>query len=168
MADLARIIAYTGAHGTGKTTAVFARARALKMEHPGASVGILCEVAQECPWPINQAATPEGQRWIFSTHMSRELAALRQYDLVVVDRTALDAVAYTAVAGFTRDAEAMAALFARHQEVYREIRFLRGDHLHADGVRDLDRSWRAQVDECLMGLYLAMGMGTDPRFSVGG
>ncbi|MFH2098328.1 MAG: hypothetical protein ABIJ95_02375 [Pseudomonadota bacterium] len=161
-----KIVAYTGAHGTGKTTAAHERMVRLKRENPGLSIGFLAETAAECPFPINQEASHAAQMWIFSTQVSRELTMARIFDLVVSDRTALDAAAYTLVRGWEETAGAMADLVRAHAGIYREIHFLRGEHLHADGLRDTDRAWRAQVDTALYGLFRWTGLADDPRFSV--
>jgi hypothetical protein len=48
----ARIVAVSGTHGTGKTTATYTRAALPKHSHPHAQIGIICEVASRCPLPI--------------------------------------------------------------------------------------------------------------------
>ncbi len=62
---MGKIIAFSGTHGTGKTTSVFKLAYELKMENPTLKIGVLQETARTCPHPINKDTTPQAQSWIF-------------------------------------------------------------------------------------------------------
>ena len=71
------IIAFSGAHGTGKTTAVYDLAAKLKKN--GVNVGIITETARECPFPVMSSGChvpPEySQLWIFNRQMQAEIEA---------------------------------------------------------------------------------------------
>jgi tRNA uridine 5-carbamoylmethylation protein Kti12 len=84
---------FTGSHGTGKTTAAYDLATALKKE--GYDVNIITEAARSHPkhLPINENATIETQEWIFAEMLKRELEANAQ--IAICDRTLLDVFAYT-------------------------------------------------------------------------
>ncbi len=110
-----KIIAMSGPHGTGKSTAVFALAAERKREN-GGEVGIVQEVARRCPYPIlaaGETPTRTAQIWIFTQQIQAELEACRHYDTVVTDRTIVDCIAYSSVAGF-HDLAAGQLAFARH------------------------------------------------------
>ena len=164
-----RIIALTGAHGTGKTTAVFARAEQLKREFPGKTVGILQEVAARCPFPINQEASPKAQMWILAEHLRQELETTTQYDLVVSDRTGFDMAAYSLALGFTDLGKKQAALMMEHHHIYQEIIFhtiANHHHAHEDGRRDVGAGFRQDVESILLGLYWKAGFWNQDRFKI--
>ncbi len=165
-----RVIAYSGTHGTGKTTSVFERAAALKKEYPGKTIGILNEVAGRSPYPINLLSTEKSQLWIFTHQIEEELTLLDQYDLVVSDRTALDAVAYTHAVGYFAMAEDMLQLFRHHMWVYREINFKRyvtNDFCRDDGVRNSnDPGFRAIVETLLHWMYKRLSITDQDRFRI--
>ncbi len=165
-----RIIAFTGAHGTGKTTAVYDRAAQLKRQCPETTVGVLLEVAGRSPYPINLDATPEGQLWLFAQQIQEELVMLEQYGLVVADRTALDCVAYSYVVGFKKLAMAMLEVFRFHADRYREIVFRRirtNDYLADDGIRNVeDLAFREEVEGVLYKFYEDLGITKEDRFII--
>lgn len=157
---MAKIIVYTGAHGTGKTTAAMARYKKLTAKYPDKIVAFISEVARKCPYPINLDGSLAGQIWIFSRQVQEELGAMAQADYVVCDRSVVDPIAYTAAltnlknAYFT--AEKMLALAAGLVPHYDEINFMsiaNNDYLKDDGVRDLNKEWRRHVEFTLMDMY---------------
>ena len=152
-----KLIGITGAHGTGKTHAALVRAAALKTEHPDKRIGIVTEVAGECPFPINKRGNEDAQLWMFAEQLRRELEAMRHYDLIVCDRTPADSIAYTWVLGYDALALAMtktaAAHMARH---YQQIIFRTCDknrYCLADGIRDTDLAFREAVESELQSTY---------------
>ena len=165
------IIAYTGTHGTGKTTAVYDRAARLKKEYPEKTVGILTEIASRAPYPINMAGTLAGQMWIFTRQISAELSLATQYDIIVTDRTAVDVIAYTTVLGMDDVAMSMLGLVKQHIGIYDEINFLRledNNYLYADGVRDAENwEYRHRVQGMLLYFYQRLGVDQEERF-IGG
>ena len=54
-------IAYSGTHGTGKTTSVFDTASFCKMQFPNKSVHVITEKASESPFKINKETTQDSQ-----------------------------------------------------------------------------------------------------------
>lgn len=158
-----RIIAYSGTHGTGKTTAAYQRGVHEKIAHPHQSVHVLCNQETVCPYPINKSATPDTQVWIFTNQISREIALLSQFDIVVTDRTAMDIVAYTHVLGFHSLAHSMMSLASIHASVYREIvvrRMAFNEFCHPDGIRETgDRLFRSGVETCLLDIYADLDNG---------
>ena len=159
---MGKIIAFSGSHGTGKTTAAHAMAVKMKIAHPGSRVGFLAEVAPGCPYPINQETTAAGQLWIFAKQMERELWLSRENDFVVSDRCLLDVIAYTVVADLEDLADNMLRLFGDYvaaNQPYQEVRILppKPSYLVADGVRDTDARFQADVHDALLGLYRRCG-----------
>lgn len=171
---MAYVIAMTGTHGTGKTTATYQRAAEAKLRNPGKQVMILQEVAAGCPMGINQVTTLESQLWIFTTQISRELYLASQCDILVCDRTAMDAIAYTSVmsGGGNTDAHKlchkMFDLVKNHLGFYDEIHLMRiedGDYCHSDGIRDTEnKPWRELVEKVLIWLWNRSGVTQEDRF----
>ncbi|MCK5312767.1 MAG: AAA family ATPase [Desulfobacteraceae bacterium] len=151
------IIALSGSHGTGKTTAALLEARQQKIQHPDKSIAVLCEQASLSPYPINKEGTEPSQMWIFTRQIEQELAYLSKYDIIISDRTAVDAIAYTYVAGFHALAAAMFSLVENHISVYQKIifnRIITNDFWHQDGIRETtDSQYRQDIETKLIDLY---------------
>lgn len=142
-------IAYSGTHGTGKTTSVYKAAHQLQVG--GKEVCILAEAALQCPLPISKKATPESQLWIFTRQISDELAVGDRFDYIVCDRTIADAVAYTRINGHTEMADAMERLALPYLQTYHEIRFKRlANNRHETGG---DNKYRAAIDQEIFNIY---------------
>lgn len=85
-------VAFIGTHGVGKTALCFGLAAHLKrIDIP---VGLVQEVARDCPMPINLDTTLYAQAWILHTQIAREIAAAERNRAVVCDRSVLDNYAY--------------------------------------------------------------------------
>ena len=153
------IIAYTGAHGTGKTTAALQKAELLKRKHPDKSITILTETAPLSPYPINLATTSDSQMWIFTTQIKRELDLLARFDMVVSDRCSVDAIAYTMAAGYDNMAFGMIDLIKYHLHHYDQIIMKtteRNNFCFADGIRVTGDAFRKEVERCLTEIYGAL------------
>ena len=84
------IVAFTGTHGNGKTTAI--NILADHYADTGKSVCIVGEVSRSCPHPLG---TIKAQRFIWYKHYSREIDALASgCDVVLVDRSLMDNMVY--------------------------------------------------------------------------
>lgn len=159
------IIAYSGAHGTGKSTAVLAAALRLKRED-GIEAGIIREVARQCPYPIVGAGTRttrEAQHWMFVQQMRLEIKLSERYPLVLADRSVVDYIAYASAAGFHDLAYAQLCLARHHVAlgIYQQIRFHGMDDfsfLEPDGVRDLSPALQAEVQARMLELYAELGI----------
>lgn len=155
-----RIIAYSGTHGTGKTTAVYDRIGALKRRHPDKLIGPHVENLIFCPYPINGRSSMESQLWVFTNHIQAELNLMTRYDIVVSDRSAVDAIAYTSAHGWTDLAGQMMGLVRSHMAHYSEIVFMMAEgnrHVHADGLRDVDEAFRKEVQVHMLWIYGQLG-----------
>ena len=154
---MGRIIAHSGAHGTGKTTAVYRHAHELKMQYPELRVDIVKEVARQCPFPINKQTTVESQQWIFARQTEAELTALSAYDIVVSDRPIFDCIGYTLAAGLDNLAGSMMRLAEYHVDHYERILFHtidRCNFLCRDGVREVDDlEFQKRVEEEIIRVY---------------
>ncbi|MDZ4803614.1 MAG: AAA family ATPase [Candidatus Eisenbacteria bacterium] len=85
-------VAFIGSHGVGKTALCYGLAAHLK--RIDISVGLVQEVARDCPMPINRETTLAAQSWILHTQIAREIAAAEKNQAVVCDRSVLDNYAY--------------------------------------------------------------------------
>jgi GTPase SAR1 family protein len=85
-------IAFIGSHGVGKTALCYGLAAHLK--RIDVSVGLVQEVARDCPMPINRDTTLAAQSWILHTQIAREIAAGAHGQAIVCDRSVLDNYAY--------------------------------------------------------------------------
>lgn len=161
-----KIIAFTGSHGTGKSTATFQKAAELKLDPMNVEkdVSLITENAKHAPGGINKKATIESQLWIFSNQLQREVTLCSQYDLVISDRTVVDAIAYTKVNSIYSKAysweepvKAMISMAKIHFPAYKEIYFRlirNNDYLFNNGVRDAnDRQYRQDVEDALIEIY---------------
>lgn len=147
---MGRKIAVLGAHGTGKTTMVLRMAAQLKDENPGERVGIVSEVVRSCPFPINAEATEETQAWIFHQQFVREIEAAARYEVVICDRTVLDAMAYSYFAQFYGQVEACMPAALAWMRTYDELYLMRPQRLPTDdGVRDTSLHFQSGVDQIL-------------------
>lgn len=154
------LVAFSGAHGTGKTTSVYHYAYCLKRS-TRFSVGVLTEMARECPYPIlgrgNTRPGRKAQRWIFERHLERENALISAYDVVISDRTLVDTIAYSLLAGHAFEAEWMLSVVRqfppdRYFRVYfRQI--ATNPWCFDDGCRDRDDDRRCRVEQIMRELY---------------
>lgn len=156
---MSKIIAFSGTHGTGKTTAVYKRITQLKLEYPGLMIGPHVENLVFCPYPINSGSTPDTQMWVFTNHIQAELHLMTCYDIVVSDRSAVDAIAYTMAHGWHGLGLAMVDMVKHHMHNYHEIIITQAlnNHLHADGMRDTDPVFRSIVEDELIKIYGMLG-----------
>lgn len=156
------IIAVSGSHGTGKTTAALELATALKKENPKLTVGLLTENAIDCPFPINKESTLLGTvLWLFTNQMQRELEASLKYDLVVSDRCVIDPLAYGLVFFGKNDVtDGMLAIAKSYfPEAYKEVvvRFISNNpYCFVDGLRDVDEDLRLAVEVKLCELHIML------------
>ncbi len=92
-------IAYSGSHGTGKTSCVYSESYNQKMMNPSKSVCAMNEVARDCPFNINLDSTYISQLWIFNNQIVREIELSHRYDILICDRTVVDCIAYSKAFG---------------------------------------------------------------------
>jgi len=83
-------VGFLGTHGTGKTTAVFDLAAALKKQNK--NVHTIMNIARSCPLEINEKATINSQFWIFGELLRKEQES--RNEIIICDRTLLDVFAY--------------------------------------------------------------------------
>jgi hypothetical protein len=74
------IRAFSGTHGTGKTTSAYHQANQEKMFNPGKSVHALCNLEAFSPWPINRDGSEQTQAWLFANQIKQEISAMRRFD----------------------------------------------------------------------------------------
>jgi nicotinamide riboside kinase len=178
-------IAFSGAHSTGKTTAVNRLAELLEAE--GVKTVRIGEVARKCPWPINRDATPKTQKWIWEAQRkAEEKAAETDADVILCDRTLLDSLCYTRwhrdraqkTANANLDSfelflrmekklvrpwqKVLSAPFVRFgtQDIYGyDLVFLTwpdGRRAEEDGVRSTDKMWRSEIAEVFSLMWMSV------------
>lgn len=153
---MSNIIAISGAHGTGKTTATLNLTARLKRENPTMRVGYLAENAAFCPYPINKGTSHDAQLWMFAHHIQSELSLLSVHDIVVSDRSCVDYIAYTEAAGFGFLAASMFMLARNHLKNYSRIIFHSIDthpYLEDDGFRDTDPVFQREIEVRMLKYY---------------
>lgn len=155
---LGKIIAYTGAHGTGKTTAVFEKAAELKKSCPF-EIGVITETARYCPLPIFSKASGSSvyaQNWIFAEQMQREIERTKEYQLTVADRTIVDVIAYTRLAGLYGLALSQIEIARPNFLFYKTVYFrsvVSNPYLIDDGFRSTDPEKQLKLENILINLY---------------
>lgn len=159
------VYAFTGTHSTGKTTAVRALRKEMALNFPGQTVGVVREVARDCPYPVvglgNSRPDPVSQQWIFHQQASAELAAISRYDIVICDRTVCDCIAYTLAGGLYGLAASFLSLARWHVSIYDRVYFRRAKAdvpPEDDGFRNLDNDFRLRVEACLLEVYHRLGV----------
>ena len=162
-------IAYSGTHGTGKTTSVLETAQRFKKECPDKTVGVLMENIAKCPFPINGNTTDKSQLWIFSNQLQCELEMMGKYDVLISDRTIVDCIAYTRYAGFVALADGMELIASKHFAVYNKIVFKKTEtnsYHFEDGFRDgKNDKFRTDIEQILLETYYRIGSGpVHPNF----
>jgi predicted ATPase len=160
-------VSYTGTHGTGKTTSVLSKAYEMKLSFPDKDITVFMENAKHSPYPINKNGTLESQMWIFTNQMQHEIYLTSKYDVVICDRSVVDAIAYTYFVN-KEAAEHMLQLAKYHVPTYDVIYFktlANNDYLYENGVRDAeDRLYREGIERKLLEFYdKLLKMGCDMR-----
>lgn len=149
-------ISFSGTHGTGKSTSAAFEYRSLKLLHPDKSVCLLCDMEAYCPFEINKGTSERAQSWMFARQIKHEIESSVRFDYIITDRTIVDIIAYTYVAGFDRLASGMLDYAHHYVKAYDEIRVKQlqfNSFLYEDGIRDIDPSFRADVESVLNDLY---------------
>lgn len=167
---MGKIIAFTGAHGTGKTTSVFDYAGRMKKE--GAyEIGIITETARRCPFAIfgqGSQSSVEAQLWIFSEQIRCELESQMHYEITISDRTVVDVIAYSVLAGLPDLARDQIAMARHHIGIYDTI-FIKpvagNRYLFNDGFRSTDNDLQAKLETELLRVYKALNIPLIPVFS---
>jgi predicted ATPase len=150
------IRSFSGAHGTGKTTAAYQCAQQEKLYNPGKSVHVLADLEVFSPTPINQTGSEQTQEWIFANQIKAEMECMHRFDITVTDRTIVDVIAYTRALGFHGLADGMLKYAEHHCQYYSSIHFKQiqyNQHCHHDGIRDIDLGFRQEVETTMLEIY---------------
>jgi thymidylate kinase len=147
------IIAFSGTHGTGKSSAAYKFTADLKLNT--FNVIVIDEFARECPLPINKCANQDTQYWLICSQIKRELEVANKYDYIISDRSIFDSLAYGLVLNILD--ESLAYFIANYLNLkYKHILLLDPSSFNYstnDGTRDLDPLFRLKVHERLLYLY---------------
>lgn len=165
-------IAISGTHGVGKTVMLYDIAKQIKtgrienqdlrnifdqknIRPENSSLEIVSEVARKCPFQINKTTTEKSQTWIFLKQMLEELERESKANVVLLDRTIYDDIAYT-----NRISPYLAKTmfdFAPTNTVYDFIFFKKiklNNYLIDDGVRDsTDLNFQKEIEITLENYY---------------
>lgn len=89
------VIGVTGAHSTGKTTMVGRITDLVRQMYPNARIGVLSEVARQCPLKNKKDGPRLTQMSILGKQIEEEAHYRALCDIVIMDRTLIDVAAYT-------------------------------------------------------------------------
>lgn len=150
-------IAYTGAHGTGKTSSVYRRAAKEKLKS-SKNIVVLTEIARQCPFPINEESTIDSQLWMFSTQLKKELDLSLCYDYIICDRSLVDYCAYA----YFVDKKLYTGMFHicntfvhTYDKIYfNSVKY--NQYLIDDGIRSIDFDFQQRIEDKLFELYELM------------
>lgn len=143
------IIGITGTHGTGKTTFLYKLAHDMKIRYGDKSIGIISEIARNCPFPIfssSSVSTELAQLWIFTSQVKREIESSQRNDIVLTDRTIFDVIAYTMEVNEDLAAEMMGMA---QRMIYDKVYFVRPvkNWAYDDGQRSTNQILRQKIDD---------------------
>ena len=149
-------IAYSGTHGTGKTTSAFEKCLDVKMKQGDITVTIVNEIARRCPFPINKDVTSTTQLWLVNKQINEEITASSLFDVVICDRTVMDCLAYTSLVSkdLFRRLLPMVDYHASSYDLIIVKTIEENDYMIDDGLRSLDIEFRKQVENALMSIYI--------------
>ncbi len=146
-------VAFIGSHGVGKTALCFGLAAHLKKID--ITVGLVQEVARDCPMPINRETTLPAQSWILHTQIAREIAAAERNQAVICDRSVLDNYAYLVHrVGRRPELDPMVEDWLRGYTLLIKVPIWQKPRY--DGVRALDAGFQKEIDaevEALVGEF---------------
>ena len=150
-------ISFSGTHGTGKSTAVFALAAELKLNNPNKTVGVFMENAKHSPLGFNKNKPLEAQLWIFSNQLQAEIDLSTKYDILITDRTIFDSIAYAKYFGYADLAAKLFKVAAIYVGSYNKIiiKTIKSNSFwFPDGIRDVeDEIYRQQIEKELFLMY---------------
>lgn len=163
------IIAFSGAHGVGKTTTMYQYAHDFKIAYPHLNIRVLSEVARSCPLDINQSATVYSQWWIFFKYCQELIEARHKgIDILITDRAHWDIIAYTANLdrlykriNAPRPSVIMSEIAKYWLSLYKKIFFFDAEihnYNKNDGIRDTDILFRKKINDELKLTYNTLKM----------
>jgi len=166
---VARFIAITGTHSTGKSTFLQGLETALLEQTPDLRVARVSDKASDCRdagFPILRDHTVDSTLWIMASVIRGELEAALHADVVLVDRPVSDALGYLEAAHQSRgDAipkpgreylYTLARLHSRRYDVV--VRTVLDSSIPLGPGRDTDSKFRALVDERIEAVVGELGM----------
>lgn len=91
------VIAFSGTHGTGKSTAAKKLKTIIELKTGKSVVTIVDNISRDAIkfFPINQDATLQSQMLIFGSMLKAQLEAIAMSDIVICSRTIWDNIAYS-------------------------------------------------------------------------
>jgi len=153
-------IAFSGVHGTGKTSLIKTVSQLLIKYNK--SVYVVREVARECPYPINEESTVRSQRWLWSEHQKSELEAVGSgCEIILCDRSLMDNLCYykrlLKYQGLNDDIfDTLVKMTALWMKTYNEVLFfpINEKLLVADDKRSDSKEFAMVIDEMMRDMIM--------------
>ncbi|MDA8773975.1 ATP-binding protein [Chlamydiia bacterium] len=135
-----------GTHGIGKTTLAYELAQVLQKQ--GTSVSVLTELARECPYELGVKQVKEATTWLITRQISRELELQKNSEVLLCDRTSIDALIYTLASGKNDNKDLCIGRAAYDWlRTYDKLIWIRPNQdLVDDGFRMTDIEYRNNID----------------------
>lgn len=146
-----QLISFSGAHGTGKSSAVMQCGATLKKHLYDKSITIIEENAREIARYFGGLKNSlEFNRLCMIDHLHKEFRSLELHDITITDRTVLDTLVYAMTYQVPIPAEYY-SLAMNHMKNYSSVVFVRPDSpatsITNDGFRDTDLTMRNEIDK---------------------
>lgn len=146
-----RVIAVSGAQGTGKSVLAYEICAMLKKK--GLNIVVLDELARECPFKINRDAGDDTQAWLICKQISKELELLQKYDYIISDRSVIDAHCFGIIVNKLVGGDFISSHLYRyaieHIKMYYKTIYVPDpvifNYNFEDGIRDTDEEFRLNV-----------------------
>lgn len=165
---MARFIAITGTHSTGKSTFLNSLEQALLEHNPSLRIARVADKASDCRdagFPILRDHTVDSTLWIMASVIRAELEAAQSADVVLVDRPVSDALGYMEAAFHIRGEQVppvgrryLYAVARHHSCRYDQlVRTILDGGVPLGAGRDRDLGFRALVHEKLESVVAEIG-----------
>lgn len=146
-------IAFSGSHGTGKTTNIFKKCYELKKQYRNVDISI--ETARECPLSINRESSVEAQLWILTKQIESEIRLCTINDAIVCDRTVADVCAYSYFVDrnlYELSLNICQFYINTYDWVYFKL-IKNNPYLINDAIRDTDKEFQKNIENKILEIY---------------
>lgn len=151
-------IAYTGTHGTGKSTSAFRLSYEYKLLFPNSKILTFTDLQSENPFKINTESDENSQLWIFSKMIQKETTLSNVSDVLITDRSIVDVCAYTLYYEFMDLYDSFISFAKYYIKTYDKIIFKSEKNnnyaFDNNGLRDfVNYKFRSNIDEIMLCIY---------------
>ncbi|MFX0014008.1 MAG: AAA family ATPase [Promethearchaeota archaeon] len=153
--QVSETIAIIGAQCVGKTQLSTKLSNYLRTN--GINVGMIGEVARDCPDPINEDASVEAQDWILDHQIQKEMELKPRHHVIITDRGVIDNFVYWKRAAVKSNLEEN-VIKQKEQEIfdysqsYSLFFFIQPfeiEEIEDDNFRSIDPEWRNEMHESI-------------------